>query len=620
MVNIVAMRLFKNIYVALAISLLACNTRNDQSYTVIQAGDSIQFIKIADATSFLSGWKTTNTLVYQMLQEPDNLHPTNGKTLMRGEVFMYTQFFLINTDFYTNELRPSLLKKMPEWNEKDSTYSFEIRDEPRWDNGDPLTAEDVIFSLKACKLPLTQNEFFKPYLENFSEIKSIPGSPGRFELKVIKPYILDVAIWSDIVIMQRKFHDPENVLGNYSLTALCSKEFEKKMPDAVQKWSVIFNAEPSGFEPAKLNGLGAYKVIDWQHGQYLILEKKQKHWALQSANPFETAYSEKIILRFSADHNANILEFKKQNFDASSTLSTKSLFALQQDSNFNKNYNSRFCNTFNYSYAAFNMKPDGKKHKKLFDDLLVRQAFSMLVPYDQINQVVYMNQYKRQEGPVCRYKNSFNKTLQASTYDLNAAITILNKAGWTDTDKDGILDKMTDGQKINFEFDLNIYAGIPDWQDFALLMASEFKKAGIVAHVVSLDVSTLMEKARSHDFDMFLSVWTTAAGPEDYSQIWHSSSWNSYGDNYSGFGDATSDALIDSIKFTLNDSARIKLEWRLQQMIVDAHPYLFMFNSQRRVALHKRFGNCEIFFEKPGLLLNNLKLLQTTQSSASSTP
>ena len=141
-------------------------------------------------------------------------------------------------------------------------------------------------------------------------------------------------------------------------------------------------------------------------------------------------------------------------------------------------------------------------------------------------------------------------------------------------------------------------------------MACEMKKAGIIVNVNPLDVPTLLDKARTHNFDMMLSVWTTSVAPEDYTQIWHSQSWTDNGDNYSGYGTPESDALIDSMKYEMDDTKRIAMDNRFQQMVVNEYPYIFMFNSQRRVAIHKRFGNCEMFFEKPGILLNNLKLLQ----------
>ena len=54
---------------------------------------------------------------------------------------------------------------------------------------------------------------------------------------------------------------------------------------------------------------------------------------------------------------------------------------------------------------------------------------------------------------------------------------------------------------------------------------------------------------------------------------------------------------------------------KLQTLIYNEQPYIFLFAPQRRIAVHKRFGNQEYYFERPGLLLNNLKLLSVTSKN-----
>lgn len=599
--------------------LMSCHTKEEKKYDVASVSDSLNYIHLPEVNYFDKSWKTDNTLMYQVLQEPDNLHPTNGQTLMRLEIMQYTQGRLISTDYKTNKLTAELAEKLPVFNASDSTYSFELRKEPKWDNGDALSTDDIIFTLKVYKCVLTQNDFFKPYLDNFNDIILVPEHPLEFKLKVNKPYIQDVAVWGDISILQRKFHDPENLLGQFSISDVADKNFSGKQNQKVVDWFKNFNAGDTGFDLKKLNGIGPYLPTEWEHGQYLVLEKKKNHWTDNSSLESEKSYPQKIIFKVSADPNVNLLEFKKQNFDASTTLSVKTLAALQQDSMFNRNYYSKFTGTFNYSFAAFNMKPDGEKHKPLFNDINVRKALAMLVPYQQINDVIYKGQGIRQAGPVCSYKYNYNEKLKPTEYNFEKAVELLHSAGWTDSNNDGILDKTIQQKTVDFKFDLHIYAGITDWQDLALLYSSALKKAGIIMNIVPLDVPTFIEKARSHDFDMLMSVWTTSVAPEDFTQLWHSSSWTDNGDNYSGFGNTVSDALIDSIRYTIDDDKRNEMDKRFQRMVADEQPYIFLFNSLRRVAVHKRFGHVDMYFEKPGLLLNTLKL-RNAANYVSTTP
>src|SRR6187549_1733318 len=121
--------------------LAACNSnkaKNDGSGTV-GLSDSVNYIKIADATEFLPDWSKTNTLVYHTIAEPDVLHPTNGTSVMRTELFQYTQMSLFRFDFRTLQIAPGLLTAMPELNSEGTEYTCELREEPRWDDGSPLT-------------------------------------------------------------------------------------------------------------------------------------------------------------------------------------------------------------------------------------------------------------------------------------------------------------------------------------------------------------------------------------------------------------------------------------------------------------------------------------------------
>jgi peptide/nickel transport system substrate-binding protein len=135
------------------------------------------------------------------------------------------------------------------------------------------------------------------------------------------------------------------------------------------------------------------------------------------------------------------------------------------------------------------------------------------------------------------------------------------------------------------------------------------QKAKISVELEMLQLNTFIEHIHGHDFDMMAMSMQGTSVPEDFKQIWHTGSWVNNGSNYFGFGNAKSDALIEKIRTTLDDKERIKLVKELQEIIVDEQPCVFMYAQKRRIVVHKRFGNQEFYFEKPGVLVNNLKLI-----------
>ncbi|HET6226302.1 MAG TPA: ABC transporter substrate-binding protein, partial [Bacteroidia bacterium] len=382
-------------------------------------------------------------------------------------------------------------------------------------------------------------------------------------------------------------------------------------------WATELNSAKYGHDVNYLTGAGPYKIEKWEPGQSITLVRKKNHWSQKSANPVVYAYPERIIFKLNKDENSQMLEFKAQTIDATTYLTTKTLLELQKDPAFNANYNSAFTNTYNFWYAAMNCKPDGVKHKKFFTDKRVRRAIAMLTPVNQINKVLNNSRNSRIVGPVSPFKPEYNTDLKLIDLDIEGAKKLLDEAGWKDTDGDNIRDKIIDGVKVKFEFNLNYMTSTVDWKNMALMMAEQMYKAGVKAIPTPLDFAVHYVKARSHNFDMMLAANAGTFTSEDYTQNWHSSSWLNKGSNYSGFGNAESDALIDSIKYTLDDEKRNKMAKRFQAMLYDEQPYVFLLASQRRIVIHKRFGNQEMYFERPGLMLGSLKLLTGSSGETS---
>ena len=565
-----------------------------------------------DTTAFDPSWSKSNVLVYHTSSEPDNLHPTNGSSSPRGEINLYLHMGLVTTDLKNQQVVPGLVKSLPAVDASGLEYTYELREEPVWDDGSRLSMDDVSFFFKAIRCPLTNNPFSKLYFENIQEVRIDDAAKGKFTLIMKQPHIQNSYFLSDFPMMQRSWFDPENILAKYTMADFGDSTFKpEEHPDLV-KWAAGFNDEKNGRDPAKINGIGAYKVESWDAGQSVTLVKKKNHWTDKSTRPQEKSYPEKIIFRINKDDNSTMLEFKTQTLDASCLLSAKNLVNLKQSPEFNHNYHSTFIPSFHYTYLAMNMKPDGVKRKKIFDDVLVRKAMAHLTPVEEIIRLVYGNyssSAKRMTTNVSPIKKDYNSSLTPVPFDIRKASDMLDQAGWKDSNGDGVRDKMVDGKMADLSFDLNFLATSGDWKDMAVMTAEQMQKAGVKATPVPLEVKVFIEKARTHDFDMIMGSWSSSCLPEDFTQLWHSASWKNNGSNYSGFGSDASDALIDSIKVTLDDAKRTAMVHRLQQVIYDEQPFVFIYTNLRRAILHKRFGNCEFYSERPGILLNRARLL-----------
>jgi peptide/nickel transport system substrate-binding protein len=594
------------------LGLVSCtHTKKDGDVGLLDKGknDTLKYIKLKDAPVIMESWSKKNTLIYHDIGEPDDLHPTNGNSAARSEIFMYTQQFLLGTDYRTLKPKAALCKTLPKISKDGLQYTFQLKDSPRWDDGSPISAEDVVFTFKANKCPLTNNPQSKSGLENLKNIL-IDKKNNTLVFSMKRLHINNLTIAGGAALMQRKFFDPQNILARYTMEQFDDPKFKADQMRALVDWASEFNGAKYSRDINFLVGMGPYKIARWDAGQSLTLVKKKNHWTDNFGDSSLISYPEKIIFKINRDVNSQMLEFKSQSMDASTYLSTIVLLQLKKDKLFNTNYNSEFTNTYDYSYISMNTRPDGITHKKLFTDKKVRRAMAYLVPMDIMNKIINKGMNKRMIGPVATFKPEFNDTLKVIPFDVAKARKLLDEAGWVDTDGDFIRDKVVDGEKIQLSFNLNYMTTRIFWKDIAQIVSEAMYKAGVKANINPLDFAVHYDKARNHDFDMMIAGWAGSSAPEDFTQVWHTNSWSTKGSNFAGFGNSYTDILIDSIKYTIDNKIRIPVVKRFQAAVYDEQPYIFLFSETRRNVIHKRFGHQEMYFERPGVLLNTLKLLQ----------
>ncbi len=549
-----------------------------------------------------------NTLLVHLLNEPEDMHPTNGASAVRAEINLYTNLSLLRVNYKTGELLPCLAKALPVVSSDGLNYNYELKSDMTWDDKSPITAHDIAFTTKASKCLYTNNIGLKPYWENIDDIIVDGNNDKKFTIKMKRPYILNTWFWTDFPIIQAAFYDKQNVLAKYSNAQLTDSTFLKSKPD-IKQWADEFNSPKYSTDPQFMSGAGPYKITKWDKGVSITLEKKKDHWSENcQENWYCQANADKIILKLNSNNASALLELKNGLIDVSTMIDYASFTELSKDNKFTQNYTLKLADTYNYTYVAMNMKPDGKTHKKLFTDVAVRKAMALLTPYDQINKTLYENNNKRVVGPISPNKIDFNTDLKPLQYNLNQAKELLKQAGWADTDNDQVLDKIIDGEKVKFEFNINFMSGSKVWEDLAKQLAESFGKANIYVMLNPLDYNGFFNAVTGHQFDMSISAWQSSATPEDFSQLWSSASWTNNGLNFTGFGSAQSDALIDSINISVNETKRIELSKRFQKLVYDEQPYIFMFTQTRRVIVSKKWDNLEIYTEYPGVLLNTLKL------------
>lgn len=543
------------------------------------------------------------------LSDADKLNPITYQDAGAGYILKHLFMTLLEIDFKTLELTPGLAVSRPEM-VKDSSgqllITYKLRPEAKWDNGQQITAKDVEFSLKVIKTPKVDNQPNKPYYEFIHDMKFYEEDPLKFTFICKKSYLLSEASSGDFAIIPAHKYDPKGILKNYTILQL-NTEAEKLASDkALIEFAAEFNSEKFQRENAFVEGCGPYRLVEWTTGQRIVLERKKEWWgdAMDQSNHRFQAYPQKLIYTTINDQTTALVSLKAGNLDVMRSIKSKDFAELPKSEKFTQNFNASTPKQLAYTYIGLNTK------KKCFRSVKTRQALTHLLDVDQMIETIKYGQAQRVIGPIHPSKPEYNTNIVPYTYDIELARKMLEEDGWKDTNGDGTIDKLIDGERVEFKVIFTINSGNDERKSTALLFQEAARKIGITVDVLAQDWSVYLDKQKKHEFDMFFGAWIGTPVPWDPKQIFHTESSND-GSNYVSFGDANSDAIIDSIRNEIDETRRKVHYLELQEVLHEQVPYIFLWAPYERIAIHKKFTNAETYVMRPGYWEAGFKLAQS---------
>ncbi|HEX9871609.1 MAG TPA: ABC transporter substrate-binding protein, partial [Candidatus Tectomicrobia bacterium] len=127
--------------------------------------------------------------------------------------------------------------------------------------------------------------------------------------------------------------------------------------------------------------------------------------------------------------------------------------------------------TPSYTYIGWN------NAHPIFQDIWVRQAMTYFTNRQQMVKTILFDLGQVVDGPIYRFRPEYDETLYSHPFDPKKALELLSEAGWKDTDGDGILDKVVDGQQLPFRFEIKFNSGNEVRKSVALTLPDELRTA-----------------------------------------------------------------------------------------------------------------------------------------------
>jgi len=553
-----------------------------------------------------------NEVVVHALSDTDMLNPTNYQSAEAGYYIGKLYSAALTYDPISLEIVPLLVESLPvvevDAETGVSKYTYEIRKEAKWDNGEPITAKDAVFSLKVYKCPGVNNEQIKPYFESISDVILYPENPRKYTVVCDKVYHLNLEMSGQFVFIPAYVYDTKGLLEAFPLADFNTKAEELAANPKIKEFANEYNSEKFQREKGFIVGSGPYEFDQWQPGVKISFKKKKNYWGdelfKKGLKQFE-ANADKLVHQTINDQTAALVALKGLKLDVMYGIKSKDWVTdVTQSDKMKENFWLSTPPSMSYTYMGINQR------NPKFSDKNVRKALAHLVNVDKIIDVIGYGLGQRVTGFIHPSKTIYYND-QITPYDFNVdkAKKLLADAGWKDSNGNGTIDKVINGQLTEFNITFTYNNGNDARRDAALIFKEAAREAGISVDVVPQEWSIYIQNQKNHNFEMFYGGWISGVGESDPKQIFHTESING-GSNYTYFGNAESDAVIEAIRSELDKDKRAVHYKKLQELIHEEVPYIFLSAPKERIAISKRFEEVQTSPLRPGFFEETFRLTQ----------
>ncbi|WP_456448029.1 ABC transporter substrate-binding protein [Deinococcota bacterium DY0809b] len=483
--------------------------------------------------------------------DPKTFNPFVAKETSSTDVIGLMLPVLTGYNPYTLEPEGMLAKS---WEVKNNglTIVFHLREGAKWSDGQPITADDVIFSAKVHSDPDVGSNSIKSF--------EIDGSP------IVWTKIDDYTVQADFP----KPFAPALIQGWYIVP---KHVFEKAYQEGkvTEMWDV-------GTDPAKLVSGGPFMLDQYVQGERVVLKKNPNYWGVdEKGNPLP--YLDRYVFTIVADMNAALAKFLAGELDLFAASNADQVAQIIERIDAGKLDASIFPNadvTTGTNFIFFNWNSDDPWKAQLFRNKKFRQAMAHLMDKDSMIELALGGLGKPQWSPISiPVKQFFTDDVAKFEYNPEKAAELLAEIGFRNKNAKGVL---VDASGRPLEFRLSTNQGNNVREKIAQLFTEDAKKIGVDVKYAPIAFNELVRQIlNTRDFDAILIGLTGGIEPAFSRNVWELDGplhmWN-YGPDFQSF-EILIDKLMKQGATTLEQSKRREIYVRFQQVVAENLPLTY---------------------------------------------
>ncbi len=413
-----------------------------------------------------------------------------------------------------------------------STLTYHLRNDIYWSDGQPTTADDVLFTYQMAVHP----EVAYP-------------AASRFDLTD------SVEILDDYTV-QFHFKQPyPDALFDTQMPILPKHILEKIAPESLE--TCAFNRMPIGNGPFRLEEWQANNFVKFRANEMFAPGKPSLSFATFVIIPNETTL---------------LTNLRTGELDIAPNLTSTGFQLIQAEPSLQAlRYEGR-----EFAFIGWN------NGRPLFNKP-VRQALTRAINREEIIATLLSGKAKPVNGPLMPYTWAYDSTITSLLHDPVVAQSLLRAEGWRDTDDDGVLDKH--GQSLSFTISVN--AGNQLRSDVAVMVQAQLKKIGVAMKIETLEWNLFIDKVFvNRNFDAAILSWDADFTVNPYA-LWHSRAIED-GYNFVAYQNVRVDSLLEKGR-AIADREKAMPIWReFQQIIMEDSPYTFLFIPEQLAGISRR--------------------------------
>lgn len=526
------MALWKSLLVVAAVAFLlgACAPRAQK------AEERAQSEPQPTATPTVPTEKPQDGELVQLWNDPPTLDPhlTTDATSAAIIVEVFGGLVTINRDL---DVVPDLAEDW-EVSQDGLTYTFFLRQDARFHDGEPVTAHDVKWSLERAADPRTAAPGVDQYLGDIVGVKAklrreVTEVSG---IEVLDDYTLRITIDAPKAYFIAKLTYPAAFVLD-----------QENVESGGRNW------------PRSPNATGPFKLAEYVPGERLVLERNKFYH-------LGPPYLNRV--RFLLAGGTAMLMYENDEIDVTGVGLADLDRVLNPEHPLYKEL-VKAPPSFSTSYIGLNVT------QPPLDDVRVRQALNYAIDKSQIAELVLAELVVPAQGVLPPGFPAYNSNLTSYQYDPQKARQLLRQSKYGDDPENLPRLVITTAGAFGSAPPLDLEVILEMWR----------QNLGITVEVQQVEWATFLQDLQRRRFQMFSLAWIADyLDPENFlDMLFYSESSN----NHTGYSNREVDALLEQARVESNGATRTGLYQQVEQMILDDAPWVPLWYQGERYRLIK---------------------------------